>query len=62
MTAIDARAKAADVSEAVKKAEAYRDNVFTAYTSLRDDIDALEALVPAELWPVPTYADLLFKL
>jgi glutamine synthetase len=62
MSTIDARAKAADISDAVKKAEAYRDNVFSVYTSLRDDVDALEALVPAELWPVPTYADLLFKL
>jgi glutamine synthetase len=29
---------------------------------LRNDIDALEKLMPRELWPVPTYADLLFKL
>ena len=48
--------------DAVKKAEAYRDNVFTAYTSLREDIDALEGIIPSDLWPVPTYADLLFKL
>jgi glutamine synthetase len=59
---IDAQAKAADISDAVKKAEAFRDNVFTAYTSMRDEIDALEAIVPANIWPVPTYADLLFKL
>ncbi len=26
------------------------------------DIDALEELTPADLWPVPTYADLLFRL
>ncbi len=50
------------VSEASKKAEAYRDTVFTAYTSLRDDIDGLESIVPADIWPVPTYADMLFKL
>ena len=30
--------------------------------TLRTDIDALEMIVPRELWPVPTYADLLFKL
>jgi len=62
MATVEARAKAADITEAVKKAEAYRDSVFTSYTSLRDDIDALEAIVPANIWPVPTYADLLFKL
>jgi glutamine synthetase len=31
-------------------------------TDLREDIDMLETLIPRKLWPVPTYADLLFKL
>jgi len=31
-------------------------------SKLRADIDALEMLVPRSLWPVPTYADMLFKL
>jgi glutamine synthetase len=30
--------------------------------ALRTDIDALEMIVPKDAWPVPTYADLLFKL
>ena len=59
---VDAKEKASNISEAVKNAECYSDDVFTAYTSLRDEIDALEAIVPANIWPVPTYADLLFKL
>jgi len=29
---------------------------------LREDVDMLENLIPRKLWPVPTYADLLFKL
>jgi len=29
---------------------------------LREDIDTLETLIPRKLWPVPTYADLMFKL
>jgi glutamine synthetase len=27
---------------------------------LRNTVDALEALVAADLWPLPTYRDLLF--
>ena len=40
----------------------YRDKVATAVKALRTDIDALEMIVPRDMWPVPTYADLLFKL
>jgi glutamine synthetase len=29
---------------------------------LRTNIDTIEMIVPKDMWPVPTYADLLFKL
>jgi glutamine synthetase len=29
---------------------------------LRVDIDAVEMIVPRDMWPVPTYTELLFKL
>jgi glutamine synthetase len=54
--------KAANTSGAVKQAEAYRDKVITAMVALRADIDAMEMLVPKDMWPMPTYSDLLFKL
>ncbi len=55
-------ARARKISDTVKQAVAYRDKVFSAIQALRVDIDELELLVPADLWPVPTYTDLLFKL
>ncbi len=54
--------KAQEVDKAAKQAAVYRDEVFITINSLREDIDALEMLVPRDIWPVPTYADLLFKL
>lgn len=45
-----------------KKAAAFRDDVFTAQANLRKDIDALESLLPRDLWPVPTYQDMLFNI
>jgi glutamine synthetase len=54
--------KAQGIGESVKKAETYRDEVVPAMQALRSDIDAIEMLVPRDMWPVPTYADLLFKL
>jgi glutamine synthetase len=54
--------KAKEVADCVKKAATYRDEVIAAMQSLRSDIDAIEMLVPTDMWPMPTYADLLFKL
>ncbi|HPQ44067.1 MAG TPA: glutamine synthetase III [Syntrophales bacterium] len=57
-----AAAKAKKISSSVKQAEAYRDSIVPVMQALRADVDALELLVPADMWPIPTYADLLFKL
>jgi glutamine synthetase len=54
--------KAQGISDVAKQGAAYRDKVFPAMTDLRSDIDALEAILPDTLWPVPTYSDLLFNL
>ena len=54
--------KARQSSSLKKQAACYRDEVFTAMKELREDIDALEILVPRAQWPVPTYGDMLFKL
>jgi glutamine synthetase len=57
-----ATAKAHAVADVTKRGEAYRDRVFAALGELRTDIDALEGMVPTVLWPVPTYADLLYMI
>ncbi|PAP79391.1 glutamine synthetase type III [Rubrivirga sp. SAORIC476] len=46
--------KAADESMAMK------DKVIPALTKVRAACDALEKEVPADLWPLPTYRDMLF--
>jgi glutamine synthetase len=57
----EATAKANAVESIEKRAEAFRDKVFAAQADLRQDIDALETYVPKRLWPVPSYADMLFN-
>ncbi len=54
--------KAQGISEAHAKAASFRDKVVPAMNDLRKDIDALETIVPTSSWPVPSYADMLFKL
>jgi glutamine synthetase len=56
------REKALKIADSLKRSEAFRDKVMVTMADLREDIDMLETLIPRKLWPVPTYADLLYKL
>ncbi|MBI4397019.1 MAG: glutamine synthetase III [Elusimicrobia bacterium] len=57
-----AAAKAPQIPHMEERAAFYRDSVFTAQKDLRADVDALETLLPKGLWPVPSYADMMFDL
>jgi len=43
-------------------AVAYRDQVIPAMAALRKPVDELELLVDKDIWPVPTYGDLMFEV
>jgi glutamine synthetase len=53
-------AEAKAVGDTQKRATAYRDSVAPAMKALRKAADELETLVDAEVWPLPTYAQMLF--
>ena len=44
------------------QAKIYREQVYVKMAELREVSDTLETLIPGNLWPIPTYFDLLFKL
>jgi glutamine synthetase len=46
--------------DAVKHAKHFRDTVIPAMAALRKTGDALEAVVPHGIWPLPTYREMLF--
>jgi glutamine synthetase len=46
--------------DAVKHAKHFRDGVIPAMQALRETSDALECLLPHELWPLATYREMLF--
>ncbi len=46
--------------EAHHKAAAYRDKVVPAMAEVRVVADTLETIVDADVWPLPTYAEMLF--
>jgi glutamine synthetase len=46
--------------DADKHARYFRDKIVPAMNGLRETGDALEGLVPQDLWPLPTYREMLF--
>jgi glutamine synthetase len=58
----DALAKLLEHSggSAEKHAKFMRDTVVPAMTALRETGDQVELVVPHELWPLPTYREMLF--
>jgi glutamine synthetase len=54
--------KASDISEAKEQAFYYKDSVIPAMEALRNPIDKLEMVVDGEIWPVPTYGELMFEV
>jgi glutamine synthetase len=65
---IAALEKALDSADAVtggdvgKLGDYYRDVIFTTMGKLRAASDKLETVVDAKVWPLPTYADMLFNV
>ncbi len=55
-------AKAAAMPEGKEQAYYYKDVVKEAMTALRAPIDALEMIVDKEVWPLPSYGDLMFEI
>lgn len=49
-----------DIDNSVKKAENCRDAIVAAMNKTRKAADELEVIVDAKLWPLPTYAEMLF--
>jgi len=55
-----AAAAAIGIDDTAKKAENYRDAVIPAMGKVRKAADGLEMIVDAKIWPLPTYAEMLF--
>ena len=53
---------AKSVSGSQELADYYRDRVFTAMQELRISVDTLETMTPSDVWPFPSYGELLFSV
>ena len=51
-----------DVTDPEANARYFRERVFADMQSLRAVVDELETITPENIWPFPTYTDLLFRV
>ena len=54
--------EASRMKEGQKRAEYYYTDVMTAMEGLRTPIDELEMIVDKDVWPMPSYGDLIFEV
>ena len=54
--------RAAEFKDGREQAEYYYKEVFPAMAALREPVDKLEMIVDKEIWPMPSYGDLLFEV
>lgn len=52
--------KASGIGDVAEQAQFYRDSVFSAMEAVRKSSDELEKIVDTDLWPLPSYAEMLF--
>ena len=66
LTGVRTLEKASDDAEelvdVLTRACAYKDNVLSAMSALRESVDELETLTARKYWPYPNYGDLLFSV
>ncbi|MBE5979117.1 MAG: glutamine synthetase type III [Paenibacillaceae bacterium] len=59
---IDITDKCAAIGENKEQAAAYHSEVVPAMAALREPADKLEMIVDKDLWPIPSYGDLIFEV
>ena len=54
--------KSEEIPEGAELAHYFHDEVFPAMEALRAPVDKLEMIVDKEMWPMPSYGDLMFEV
>ena len=54
--------KAATIEDTLKLARFHHDVVFADMNELREVVDELEVVVPSDIWPYPTYGEILYSV
>ena len=59
---MDLDKKSEEVPEGTELAHYFHEEIVPAMAELRAPVDALEMIVDKEMWPMPSYGDLMFEV
>ena len=59
---IELDGKSVEIPEGAELAHYFHEEVFPAMEALRVPVDKLEMIVDKEMWPMPSYGDLMFEV
>ena len=59
---IDLDKKSEEVPEGTELAHYFHEEIVPVMAELRAPVDALEMIVDKEMWPMPSYGDLMFEV
>ncbi len=54
--------KAEEISDSLELARFHHDVIFADMEEVRSSVDELETLVPSDIWPYPTYGEMLYSV
>ncbi len=54
--------KSSDLTETYDLAKYHHDVIFADMNSLREVVDELETVIPSDMWPYPTYGEILYSV
>ena len=54
--------KAKDLSDTYDLAKFHHDVIFADMNEVREVVDELETVVPSDIWPYPTYGEILYSV
>ena len=59
---VEVEAVGSSMEEGRNRAVYYRDEIKTAMEALREPVDQLEMMIDKDMWPMPSYGDLIFEV
>ena len=54
--------KAKELEDTYELAKFHHDVIFADMNELREVVDELETVVPSDIWPYPTYGEILYSV